>query len=102
MRTAEATGDADLITQMMYWRALHSYRMSDIEGQYRRLLEAHAHVKRTGSKWGGPILYWLGRAATQRGDFTVAGAFVEETIATMPYESKFFRGLALGLRGNSP
>jgi len=98
VRAAQATEDADLITQMMFVRAFDRYMMNDIDGMYRRLLEAHEHVKRTGSKRGGVILFWLGRAATNRGDFTTARAFVEEAVASRPYQTKWFRGIGFQAR----
>jgi class 3 adenylate cyclase/tetratricopeptide (TPR) repeat protein len=96
---ATATSDADLIAEVMWTRAFHRYLEKDIEGMYRILLEAHEHVKRTGSTRGGPILFWLGKAALYRGDLTQAQAFVEEASAALPYRSKFFRGIEHFARG---
>ena len=93
LAAAVATADRDLIAQVMFQAAFHRYWASDVEGMYRLLLEAHEHVKRTGSIRGGPILFWLGRVATYRGDLTRARVFVEEAIAARPYQSKFHRAI---------
>jgi tetratricopeptide (TPR) repeat protein len=57
------------------------------------LLDAHEHVRSTGSKRASRILFWLGRSAAYRGDFTEAGMFSAEAIASVPHQSKFFRAL---------
>jgi class 3 adenylate cyclase/tetratricopeptide (TPR) repeat protein len=101
LAVATTVGDADLVAWMMFERAFLRYWVADIEGAYRLLLEAHEHVKRTRSKRGGVILYWLARCAGYRGDLTEAAAFGEEAIAALPYQSKFFRALTHVTRSHS-
>lgn len=94
LAVAVTVGDADLVTELMFEKAVVSYGVGDLDGMYRILLDAHEHVKRSGSNRGGPILNWLGRCAVYRGDLTSARAFAEEAIASVPYQTKFFRALA--------
>jgi len=93
LAAARASGDVDLITEAMWQRAFQGYWVNDIGELYRRLLEAHEHVKATGSKRGGVILFWLGKAALYQGDLTAEARYVDEAISSLPYRSKFFRAI---------
>jgi len=91
LEVATAIGDIDLVTIVLWNQAFARYWLNDVDGMYRILLEAHEHVKRTRSKHAGQILQWLGRCAAYRGDLTAAAAFADESIAAIPYKSKFWR-----------
>jgi class 3 adenylate cyclase/tetratricopeptide (TPR) repeat protein len=93
LEAARQTGDADLIADVMFADAFNRYNSNEIGEMYRLLREAHEHVKLTGSKRGGLILFWLGGTAVFRGDLTAASGFVDEAIAALPYKSKFFRAI---------
>jgi len=91
LEVATAISDDDLVTIVMWNQAFGHYWLNDVDGMYRILLEAHDYVKRTRSKHAGLILHWLGRCAAYRGDLTAAAAFADESIAAIPYRSKFWR-----------
>ena len=93
LAVARTIGDVDLATEAMWQRAFTRYWVGDLDGMYRSLREAHAHVRRTGSKGGSKVLFWLARCAAYRGDLSEAGAFDAEAIASFRYQSKFFRAL---------
>jgi class 3 adenylate cyclase/tetratricopeptide (TPR) repeat protein len=90
---ARITADVDLIAETLWQQAFTKYWVGDLEGMYRLLLNAAEHVRRTGSKRAGKILFWLARCAAYRGDLTEAGSFDAEAISSLPYQSKFFRAL---------
>jgi tetratricopeptide (TPR) repeat protein len=90
---AKVVGDADLTADVMWQRAFTKYWFGDLDGMHRLLLDAHEHIRSTGSKRAGRILFWLGRSAAYRGDFTEAGMFDAEAIASLPHQSKFFRAV---------
>ena len=88
---ARQTGDPDLITNAMWEIAFSRYYAAQIDEMRGLLQEALEHVKRTGSKRAGLILFWLSKAAVFQGDLTAASRFVDETIAAQPYKSKWYR-----------
>ncbi|HEY8862061.1 MAG TPA: adenylate/guanylate cyclase domain-containing protein [Candidatus Limnocylindria bacterium] len=90
---ARQTGDADLITKAIFEIGFNHYYAGEIADMRRLLAEAHEHVKRTGSKRAGLILFWLGRTAVYQGDLTGASGLVDESIAALPYKSKWFRAI---------
>jgi len=90
---AREDGDADLIAEVMFSNAFNWYFANELDEMRRVLREAHEHVKRTGSKRAGLILFWLGKTAVYQGDLTAAASFVEEAIAALPYKSKWFRAI---------
>ncbi|MFN2521418.1 MAG: AAA family ATPase [Candidatus Limnocylindria bacterium] len=98
VEAAREAGDPDPLTRAMFQRAFDLYWRGDIEAMYRSLLETHEHATRTGSRWLGLILFWLGKAAVYRGDLTAARAFVDEAIAALPDRSKVFRGIEHNVR----
>ncbi len=100
LEAARQTGDADLITEAMWAVAFNRYYAAEIDEMRRLLAEAHEHVKRTGSKRAGLVLFWLGRSAVYQGDLTSASSFVDEAIAALPYKSKFFRAIEHWTRAN--
>lgn len=51
-------------------------------------------------KGRGPILFWLGRSARFRGDLTETIAYGEESIAAVPYQSKFWRAIVHFVRSD--
>ncbi|MDQ6858107.1 MAG: AAA family ATPase [Chloroflexota bacterium] len=93
LEAARQTGDADLITQALFEVAFNHYYAAELVDMRRVLTEAREHVKRSGSKRTGLILFWLGRAAVFQGDLTAASSLVDESIAALPYRSKWFRGI---------
>jgi len=93
LAVARITGDVDLIADAMWQRAFTRYWFGDLDGMHRFLLEAHEHVRTTGSNRAGRILFWLARGAAYRGGFTEAAAFDAEARAALPYQSKFFRAM---------
>jgi class 3 adenylate cyclase/tetratricopeptide (TPR) repeat protein len=93
LEAARQTGDADLMVAVMFANAFNRYFANEIDEMRRLLREAYEHVKRTGSKRGGMILFWLGKTAVYQGDLTAAATLVEESIAALPYRSKFFRAI---------
>ena len=90
---ARQTGDPDLITNAMWEIAFNRYYAAEIDEMRRLLQEALEHVKRTGSKRAGLILFWLSKAAVFQGDLTAASRFVDEAIAAQPYKSKWYRAI---------
>ena len=90
---ARQTGDPDLITNAMWEIAFNRYFAAEIDEMRRLLEEALEHVRRTGSKRAGLILFWLGKTAVFQGDLTAASAFVDEAIAAQPYKSKWYRAI---------
>jgi len=95
---ARQTGDADLITQALFEVAFNHYYAAEIVEMRGILAEAHDHVKRSGSKRTGQILFWLGRTAVYQGDLTAASSLVDEAIAALPYKSKWFRAIEHSVR----
>ena len=93
LAAARQTGDPDLITSAMWEIAFNRYFAAEIDEMRRLLEEAHEHVKRTGSKRAGLILFWLGKTAVFQGDLTAASRFVDESIAAQPYRSKWYRAI---------
>jgi len=93
LAAAREDGDADLIADVMFSIAFNRYYANEIDEMRGSLREAHEHVKRTGSKRAGLILFWLGKTAVFQGDLTAAASFVEEAIAALPYKSKWFRAI---------
>ncbi|MDQ2951900.1 MAG: AAA family ATPase [Chloroflexota bacterium] len=93
LAVARTVGDADLIADAMWQQAFTRYWGADLDGMDRLLREALEHVRRTGSKRAPVILFWLARSAAYRGDLTEAGRFDQQAIASVPYQSKFFRAM---------
>ena len=93
LEAARQSGDADLVADALFRIAFNHYFANEIADMRRQLLEAHEHVKRTGAKRAGIILFWLGKTAVYQGDLTAAASFVDEAIAALPYKSKFFRAV---------
>jgi len=100
LQAAQQTGDVDLITQAMWAVAFNRYYAADMDEMRRLLEEAHEHVRRTGSTRKGLVLFWLGRAAVYQGDLTAESSLVDETIAALPYKSKWFRAIEHVARAN--
>ena len=93
LEAARQTGDADLITKAMFEVAFNHYYAAEIVEMRRVLAEGREHVKRSGSKRAGLILFWLGRTAVYQGDLSAASTLVDESIAALPYKSKWFRAI---------
>ena len=93
LAVATALGDAELVTTVMFQQAFSRYWSNDLDGMFAILLEAHERTQGTRFKFAAAILHWLGYCASYRGDLTAAAAFAAESIAAIPFQSKFWRAM---------